>query len=77
MLKIKNNNGTRDENSSAQHVIKKINYKTSTCAGNVQSQHFLPTQFPHPHHIISYHINALLASQMPKLSTLAYQEKTV
>ena len=64
-------NGTRDENSSAQHVIKNnLNYKTSTCAGNVQSQPFLPTQFPLPHRI-----NALLASQMPKLSTLAYQKK--
>ena len=65
------NNGTRDENSSAQHVTKRnLNSKTSTCAGNVQSQPFLPTQFPLPHRI-----NALLASQMPKLSTLAYQKK--
>ena len=70
MLKIKNN-GIRDENSSAQHVIKKnLNYKMSTCPGNAQSQPFLPTQFPLPHRI-----NALLASQVPKLSTLAYQKK--
>ena len=51
---------------------KNLNYKTNTCPGNVQSQPFLPTQFPLPHRI-----NALLASQMPKLSTLAYQNKTL
>ena len=66
------NNGTRDENSSAQHVFKKnLNYKIRTSPENGQPHPFHPTQLPLPHRI-----NALLASQTPKLSTLPYPKKT-
>jgi len=58
MLKIKNKNGTRDENSSAQRVFKKtLNYnKIIISPENGQPHPFHPTQFPLPHRI-----NALLA----------------
>ena len=62
MLKIKSNNGRRDENSSDQHVILKNLTKHFPVECSL-------TQFPLPHRI-----HALLASQMSKLSTLAYQK---
>ena len=46
---------------------KGLNYKVRTSPENGQPHPFHPTQLPLPHRI-----NALLAWQMPKLSTLAY-----
>jgi len=46
MLKIKNKNGTHDENSSAQRAFKKktLNYKIKTSLENGQPHPFHPTQ---------------------------------
>jgi len=46
MLKIKDKNGTRDENSSAQCLFKKttLNYKIKTSPENGQPHPFHPTQ---------------------------------
>ena len=60
MFKIKNKNGTRDENNSAQRVFSKktLNYKIITSPENGQPHPFHPTQLPLPHRI-----KALLAAK--------------